>query len=102
MTGCRSLTRRHSPRRASLLFFLTMVTGCSTTRQVHLPGEVVAPAEEQKEVLLVQVGETVTLFLKSGEEVKGEVAAVDLEKVVLGWPGNYGYREEPYLSLIHI
>lgn len=81
--------------------FLTLIllAGCSTTKQVHLPGELVVPEDNQKEILLVQVGETVTLFLKSGDEVKGEVVEVDLEKVVLGWPGNYGYREETYYSM---
>jgi len=78
---------------------LVILTGCSTTRQVHLPGEIVVPSENQKEVLLVQVGEYVTLFLKSGDVVKGEVIDVDLKKVVLGKPGNYGYREETYYSV---
>lgn len=85
--------------KATALLALILQAGCSTTQQVHLPGEVVVPDEGQKEIHLVQVGETVTLFLKSGDKVRGEVIEVDLEKVVLGRPGNYGYREETYYAV---
>lgn len=86
------------PKRISTLFWAAclFLTGCSTTKQVHLPGEQVVAAEGQDAVLMVREGETVTLFLKSGEEVRGEVVEVDFEKIVLGYPGNYGSREEVY------
>lgn len=98
MTESRSLNRRHSPRGA-FLSMLILLTGCSTTKQVHLPGELVVPDEGQREVLMVQVGETVRVFLKSGNEARGEVLEMDLERVVLGKPGNYGYREETYYAI---
>lgn len=94
------MMKHRNPNLLALAFpALVILTGCSATKQVHLPGEIVVPSENQKEVLLVQVGEAVTLFLKSGDVVKGEVIEVDLKKVVLGKPGNYGYREETYYSV---
>lgn len=42
---------------------------------------------------MVQTGQEVVVHLKSGDEERGEVLAADREALVIGKPGNYGYRE---------
>lgn len=80
----------------ALLGLTWCLAGCSTTRQACLPGEAHSAGEEGVDLRVVQEGQVVTVFLKSGEKVKGEVLEVDLYRLVLGKPSNYGYREDTY------
>jgi hypothetical protein len=72
------------------------LVGCSTTRQAHLPGDLPPDREDAAGLRVVAKGQAVTVWLKSGEKVNGEVLEADPHRLVLGRPGNYGYREDIY------
>lgn len=99
MLGIRPTFRHHAIRGALLFLLILLTTGCSTMQPVHLPGDAEHLEAEGRDVRPVAVGLDVTVHLKSGDEVKGEVLEVDREKVVVGFPSNYGYQERTFCSV---
>ena len=86
-------------RRVLLVPTLLLLGGCSTTRQAHLPGELDAAWKEGRELTIVEKGEPVRVHLKSGETVRGEVIEVDLHRLVVGRPSNYGFQELTFMAV---
>jgi len=79
------------------LVFLIPLIGCSTTKPAFLPPDAGEPMSGWgEEIHLVKPGMVVTIFLKSGEKVKGEVVEVTPDEVALGRASNYGFQKDIY------
>lgn len=89
MTGSRSLTHRHTPRRASLIFFLTMVTGCGT--QYVGPRDITEHTEgwPRLEPFALEKGTPVVLTMRSGETIRGMVLEVGTRKIRIQCMGHF-------------
>ncbi len=66
------------------------LTGCTTARELSLPGATDDPAHAS-----VKVGKRVTVHLVDGEKITGDVLAVTPDGLTLGKAGNYGWQETP-------
>jgi hypothetical protein len=69
-----------------------VLNGCAGTRLAVLPNEVAAPPGV-KENHVVHNGDTVTIILKDGLKISGEVKEVTSTYVLVGQIGNFGYTE---------
>jgi hypothetical protein len=75
---------------ALIPILILYLTGCSTARQLSLPG----PTDDPERPT-AKVGMTVTVRLLDREQLEGTVIAVSPDTLVLGKGGNYGWQEMP-------
>lgn len=74
----------------ALLLLITMLTGCTAPRPRSLP--TAAGAADHRPV---EVGDDVTVTLRSGEVLTGEVLELADDHLVVSKSGNFGRQETP-------